>query len=224
MLNKFLAMRALRNANNNAGGINVTGAEVGQTIVVKAVDENGKPTEWKPANLEKKTKVITVADITAETDIVLTTDDTDDLSFGDAVVGHTHFFYKTPDGTQLKARRVWGYIYSTAQRNVSSSVYVEAYYKDGDPNAYNFGNRFASLNQSGTIPENGYFAFMVSADLGVKGSFYGTSLSAEAYKAYGVSYNGVDANPPHISGFTIRGWLTLPAGSKFVLKAEVEDD
>ena len=33
------------------GGIEVTGAEVGQTIVVKAVDENGKPTEWECAEL-----------------------------------------------------------------------------------------------------------------------------------------------------------------------------
>lgn len=29
------------------GGINVAFAEVGQTIVVKSVDENGKPTEWE---------------------------------------------------------------------------------------------------------------------------------------------------------------------------------
>ena len=33
------------------GGIEVTGAEVGQTIVVKAVDNNGKPTEWETADL-----------------------------------------------------------------------------------------------------------------------------------------------------------------------------
>ena len=33
------------------GGIEVSGAEVGQTIVVKAVDENGKPTEWECAEL-----------------------------------------------------------------------------------------------------------------------------------------------------------------------------
>ena len=30
-----------------ASGVKVTGAEVGQTIVVKAVDENGVPTEWE---------------------------------------------------------------------------------------------------------------------------------------------------------------------------------
>ena len=34
-----------------SGGIEVTGASVGQTIVVKAVDDNGKPTEWEAVNL-----------------------------------------------------------------------------------------------------------------------------------------------------------------------------
>ena len=34
-----------------AGGVKVEGAKVGQTIVVKAVDENGVPTEWEAANL-----------------------------------------------------------------------------------------------------------------------------------------------------------------------------
>ena len=34
-----------------AGGVKVEGAKVGQTIVVKAVDENGKPTEWECADL-----------------------------------------------------------------------------------------------------------------------------------------------------------------------------
>lgn len=33
------------------GGIEVTGASVGQIIVVKAVDEKGKPTEWETADL-----------------------------------------------------------------------------------------------------------------------------------------------------------------------------
>ena len=34
-----------------SGGIEVTGASVGQIIVVKAVDDNGKPTEWETADL-----------------------------------------------------------------------------------------------------------------------------------------------------------------------------
>lgn len=32
-----------------ARGIKVNGAEVGQTVVIKAIDENGVPTEWEPA-------------------------------------------------------------------------------------------------------------------------------------------------------------------------------
>lgn len=35
----------------SGGGIEVTGASVGQIIVVKAVDDNGKPTEWETADL-----------------------------------------------------------------------------------------------------------------------------------------------------------------------------
>ena len=33
-----------------------TTAEVGQTVVVKAVDENGKPTEWEPADFPEQTQ------------------------------------------------------------------------------------------------------------------------------------------------------------------------
>lgn len=33
-----------------AKGINVTGAEVGQTVKISAVDENGVPTAWEPAD------------------------------------------------------------------------------------------------------------------------------------------------------------------------------
>lgn len=36
------------------GGVDVT-AEVGQTIIVKAVDENGKPTEWEAAEYQPRT-------------------------------------------------------------------------------------------------------------------------------------------------------------------------
>ncbi len=41
-----------------AGGVKVEGAEVGQTVVVKAVDENGRPTEWEPADISKKYRFI----------------------------------------------------------------------------------------------------------------------------------------------------------------------
>lgn len=43
--------KAPKSAVGGAGGIEVTSiAEVGQTIIVKAVDENGKPTEWECAD------------------------------------------------------------------------------------------------------------------------------------------------------------------------------
>ena len=34
-----------------SGGVDVANAEVGQTIIVKAVDDNGKPTEWEAADM-----------------------------------------------------------------------------------------------------------------------------------------------------------------------------
>lgn len=50
-----------------AGGVDVTGAEVGQTIVITEVDANGVPTAWKAANYAggvKSSRI--VADITID--------------------------------------------------------------------------------------------------------------------------------------------------------------
>lgn len=55
----------------SGGGIDVTGAEVGQTIVVKAVDENGVPTEWEPAELISDFEL--AASITLEEDVHILT-------------------------------------------------------------------------------------------------------------------------------------------------------
>ena len=56
-------------------GINVTGAEVGQTIVVKEVDENGKPTEWECAELPSGWEVINEIILTEPTNkLVLNVD------------------------------------------------------------------------------------------------------------------------------------------------------
>jgi hypothetical protein len=52
---------------SGGSGIEVTGAEVGQTIVVKAVDENGKPTEWECADLKRGWKL--VGELTLEEDV-----------------------------------------------------------------------------------------------------------------------------------------------------------
>ena len=58
-----------------ATGIKVEGAQVGQTIVVKAVDENGKPTEWETAELPPEWEVI--ADITTEEEVTTLVVDSD---------------------------------------------------------------------------------------------------------------------------------------------------
>lgn len=60
----------------NGGGIKVTGAEVGQTIVVKAVDENGKPTEWECAELPSG-KLPLVAEVVLTEEVSSVTIDVD---------------------------------------------------------------------------------------------------------------------------------------------------
>ncbi len=47
-----------------AKGINVTGAEVGQTVKVAAVDENGVPTAWEAMDLAAGTELKLVAKVT----------------------------------------------------------------------------------------------------------------------------------------------------------------
>lgn len=54
-----------------ASGVNVTGAEVGQTIVVKAVDENGRPTEWEATVPATGDKWELIADQTTPVDVAV---------------------------------------------------------------------------------------------------------------------------------------------------------
>lgn len=64
--------RLIRSIPQSGGGtsINVT-AEVGQTIVVKAVDENGKPTAWESAEYQPRTHWTGVGEILPETTIAI---------------------------------------------------------------------------------------------------------------------------------------------------------
>lgn len=66
---------------NGGGGINVT-AEVGQTIRVKAVDANGKPTEWEAVDYQPRTHWSEAAELMPETTIECEGYDSD----GDGVV------------------------------------------------------------------------------------------------------------------------------------------
>lgn len=58
-----------------AGGVDVTGAEIGQTIKVAAVDENGRPTAWEAVDRSESYRIVadvtlteTVSNITIEED------------------------------------------------------------------------------------------------------------------------------------------------------------
>lgn len=214
-----------------AGGVKITGAaSVGQTIVVKAVDETGRPISWEPADRERKTKLITVVDITAENDIVLSKGDTDDLTFGDAVVSHNHFFYKTPDGKPFKAKRIYGYIYSPIAVT-GTAVQLSTYYADGDPNGWNFGDFLGNGLGMGelcagtlTIGENKYHVFEASSDMSRFGQAITGNLNWIVSLSRRVAYKAIDHQFPHISGVKFCAYMTLPAGARFVIKAEVYDE
>lgn len=210
-------------------------ASVGQTIVVKAVDENGKPTKWEAADLttEKKTKIITIVDITAEEEITISSDDTDTLSFGDAVIQHRHFFYKTPEGEQLKAKKIFGYIYSPSSVTLPATMCISAYYDDGDPAGWNFGDYLGAnqgflvfISSSCTIAANGYYTFIGTADCKfVAGGAVGNLVWPKVPQLQ-VAYESHEEIFPYISGVKIYSTanIVLPVGAKFILKAEVEDN
>lgn len=203
-------------------------AAVGQTVVVKAVDETGKPTQWEAVDMASggtKTKIITFVDITAETDIVIAQDDTDTLSFGDAVVLGRHFFYKTPEGEQLRAKRIFGYIRVPSDTTLST---ITGYYGDGDPVSWVHGDYigndqgFAAI-QTGTVGANKYWTFEISNDLSVMRASESGSLSWAQLAPSNIAYKSLEKIFPHISGIKISPACTFPAGSRFVFQAEVED-
>jgi hypothetical protein len=63
-----------------AGGVDVTGAEIGQTIKVAAVDENGRPTAWEAANLSEWKTLVSLT-VEEEIDWMEITTDVDGNSF-----------------------------------------------------------------------------------------------------------------------------------------------
>lgn len=87
-------------------GIEVTGAEVGQTIVVKAVDENGKPTKWETVELPSELPLINKVILAEEVSNLSISTDTEGNAF---------------DVTEFELR---AYIPNTA-----SAITVESYMK-----------------------------------------------------------------------------------------------
>ena len=213
-----------------------TSAEVGQAIVVKSVDDAGRPLEWETVDLykEKKTKLITVTDVTLDHDVVLSGDGTNDTTLGDAVVAAGHYFYKTQDGEQLKAKRIYGYITTEVEFKTPSTTILTAYYKDGTPNAWNFGDYIGnytgivSLGLGGvTVGANRYFVFEASVSPRYVRSGVNSQLTWDAAAFKSISFKAIDTIVPYFSGLklsNISGTATLPAGARIVIKAEVEDN
>lgn len=54
---------------DDIGGVNVTGATPGQLIIVKSVDENGKPTEWEAVDRTHWTEIVATEEITFDGNI-----------------------------------------------------------------------------------------------------------------------------------------------------------
>lgn len=179
---------------------------------------------------EKKTKIVTVLDMTAETDIVISTDDSDDTSFGDAVVLGRHYFYKTQDGEQLKAKRVFGYIYTPTAITLPS--YLSAYYYDGDPTHWSTGDvlgnnvgilQLVSSNMS--VAAGKYFVFGATSDFKMAYGGIAGNVKWADVSPLKIAYRSLEKLPiPHFSGIKMSGSCTFPVGTQFVIKAEVEED
>lgn len=183
---------------------------------------------------EAKTKIITIADVTFENDVVLSANDTDDINFGDAVVNYRHFFYLTPEGEQIKAKRIYGYIQPTSEIKIPASLCMSAYYRDGTPSAWGFGD-FIGNNTgvigflSSTYTCQGGSSLYFEANLRPMFARSGVVASQgwEQIKFNGIAFKAIDTIVPHFSGVKIHltsGSLTFPVGTRFVLKAEVEDN
>lgn len=54
-----------------SGGISITGATVGQTVKISAVDENGVPTAWEPVDLPSEEEYELIETITIEQSVAL---------------------------------------------------------------------------------------------------------------------------------------------------------
>ena len=218
------------------GGVKTAPRDEEMTQVV-GIDENGGlwtyPCEGGGSGgAETKTKFITVADITFDNDTVIGGDN-DDISFGDAVVMGRHFFYKTPEGEQLKAKRIWGYLQPSAAFN-GTGFNMSAYYADGTPKRWNFGDLYGPnigilcFTNNNNVNANQYWEFALSADLKICQWFVVNQRSwTSSSTAYcGIPYISLDTEIPYISGFKISSTSshTIPAGSRFILRAEVEDN
>lgn len=142
-----------------------TTAEVGQTVVVKAVDENGKPTEWEAVNLPEQVQADWNQNDTEQNDYVKNRpfylkDPSETSIFEYAFTPATGLVYERFDGTNLGLEAGKEYTVNIMGQEFKATAYVYendvVCIGDGDA-AYN-----GTTNFSGDVP----FGVMDVADDG----------------------------------------------------------
>lgn len=112
------------------GGIEVTGAEVGQTIVVKAVDDTGRPTSWTPADLDSPDEYITLFHKKFDVNVASTDE------WGGEYLKHDyrHFWATDLDGNDVQADgiHVRVHVPKQTENNVTSGE-MKIYVGKGKP-------------------------------------------------------------------------------------------
>lgn len=182
-----------------------------------------------------KTKVIKWLDFTTTEEITIGGDN-DTTSFGDVAINGRHWFYKTDEGVQLKALRIWGYIFNGSGEsfNLSSAQQYSVYYEDGTPDGWGFGDHlganlgFSNLMNGFTLNNDAYRVFNVSADLSYAFSGTAGNLNWAVYSNTRNNFTAFNSlcGFPHISGVKIASSssFNIPAGMQFVVYAEVIDE
>lgn len=136
--------RLIRSIPQSGGGgtsINVT-AEVGQTIVVKAVDENGKPTAWESADYQPRTHWMERVELLPETTVEIDPDE----GFG-----------AIPVGFAIEAGEPYTIKYNGVE-------YADCVGVENEEGAVAFGNLFA-LDQSSPSTEHPFVMLFVAMDM-----------------------------------------------------------
>lgn len=110
------------------GGVKVAStAEVGQTIVVKAVDESGNPTEWECADMAKGEEPDMVITVNNESNAVIT-DGTWSITEGNVVDVITAIRENRYPDVRIRFAYSDGYIYDNREIIASAHIYGEWLY------------------------------------------------------------------------------------------------
>lgn len=103
-----------------AGGVDVTGAEVGQTIKVSAVDENGVPTAWEAVEFPRGVRLENIYSITFDGSVMSACDDLPEIEDGSVYVIST----SAPSGTAAVNTPQLNVRFGTKSENTAEGLIV----------------------------------------------------------------------------------------------------